>query len=470
MLKKIAEGNVYVWLAFHFILGILAGINSIFVIAWLYIIIFNTLSAAFTNKGKVFLPLFFSYYIPFEVFGRMLKLTPYIPQESGKYLCALFLILGLVYKLNNTGKFKINKIGAAIVFLCMPSIVLMSYEGFWDNLVFAWFGIFDLGLFVIFFSNFVFSKEEIIKLFRMMVLPVITMCSYLIFNTLSISKIEYTVGANAAAAGNFGPNQVASSLGIGIFILAIALIMNYRLYKLKIIDIALLLIIVFRCLLTVTRGGAFSAVLGILPVYFLGKTKGVSNQFAKKIFTMIVICAGVYFMFQFVNKLSGNVLAERYTGETLDTQSGDKEADLETQTDGRSGILFAELEIFSRHPIFGVGPGQCTDYWNEFDIESNTASHTEFTRLLAEHGLFGLIIDILLFYSFFDVIRRRRRNKDNFAYFFNFSFLIFALSMCAHSAMRTMITPFFFGLGFAGIHVTKVLKVKDTTPQLLPDA
>ena len=54
--------------------------------------------------------------------------------------------------------------------------------------------------------------------------------------------------------------------------------------------------------------------------------------------------------------------------------------------------------------------------------------------------------------------------KRGFAYYLNLAFLIFSLSMASHSAMRTMITPFFFGLAFAGMHTMRDDTVKVEAP------
>ena len=48
----------------------------------------------------------------------------------------------------------------------------------------------------------------------------------------------------------------------------------------------------------------------------------------------------------------------------------------------------ADVQIWRENPIFGVGPGMGADLRGRSG--GHMASHTEFTRLLSEHGLFGI--------------------------------------------------------------------------------
>ena len=53
-----------------------------------------------------------------------------------------------------------------------------------------------------------------------------------------------------------------------------------------------------------------------------------------------------------------------------------------------TAILLADLELWARNPILGVGPGMAA--WGREEIlDARISAHTEFSRLLAEHGLFG---------------------------------------------------------------------------------
>ena len=70
--------------------------------------------------------------------------------------------------------------------------------------------------------------------------------------------------------------------------------------------------------------------------------------------------------------------------------------------------------------------------------------HTEISRLLAEHGIFGLIIILIMFGL---VYRSYYINKSNSYRGILVCLGLIAIGTAMHSAMRTFITPIFFCLG-----------------------
>lgn len=456
MLKRIAEGNIYFWLAVHIVLGVMASVFAMGISFWIYILLISTIIQLLTTRNfSKSIHHFLCYFLGIEVFTRILKLAPYIPMEAGKYFALLFLPLGLMLRVNNTGRFKPNKIGLVIFILSLPSIIMIK-QNFMQSLVFDWAGIATLGLYVMYFSNFIFDKVELNKMIRLIMYPLLSVCVYLFISTPSLSQLEFTLGANFEASGGFGPNQVASMLGMGIFLVTTSLLLNYKPFKERWIEVVLLLLLVYRGILTSTRGGIFSAILAIVPIFLFGRVNKASPL--RKISMLVICIIGAFLIFKYLNHASGDALAERYEGETMETTVGDKDRSLESITTGRTDLIQEEFQIFLDHPFFGVGPGQAADMW---DIDFTNASHTEFTRLLAEHGLFGVIICIILISSMYLVWARRFKSLQyGYAYYLNLAFLIFSLSMSTHAAMRTMITPFFFGLAYA--------RFKTLTPPIRP--
>jgi O-antigen ligase len=86
-----------------------------------------------------------------------------------------------------------------------------------------------------------------------------------------------------------------------------------------------------------------------------------------------------YLIFPALDDFTGGALANRFQNTSLT---------------GRETILQSDLQIWSQNLLFGVGPGLSTFSRGTFYRES--ASHTEFSRLLAEHGLFGLFALLML--------------------------------------------------------------------------
>jgi hypothetical protein len=102
----------------------------------------------------------------------------------------------------------------------------------------------------------------------------------------------------------------------------------------------------------------------------------------------------------------------------------------------------ADLQIAMENPALGVGVGQGTvKRAEEFGLER--VAHTEFTRLLAEHGIFGVGALCLLLLMGVQAIWRARtvRAKALVASMLCFSFLFMV-----GSGMRLVLPALTFGL------------------------
>ena len=80
-----------------------------------------------------------------------------------------------------------------------------------------------LGICAIYFYKRAISLENLLNMLFVMLLPVISMLSLLYFKSPDVREISFGGGANFIASGGYGPNQVATILGLGIFILAVLL-------------------------------------------------------------------------------------------------------------------------------------------------------------------------------------------------------------------------------------------------------
>jgi O-antigen ligase len=61
----------------------------------------------------------------------------------------------------------------------------------------------------------------------------------------------------------------------------------------------------------------------------------------------------------------------------------------------RQTLVEEDLELWKENPVLGVGPGM-SKYYRASLLGMEVASHTEFTRLLSEHGTFGLLALLVL--------------------------------------------------------------------------
>ena len=81
----------------------------------------------------------------------------------------------------------------------------------------------------------------------------------------------------------------------------------------------------------------------------------------------------------------------------------------ETGTSRRTDIVESDVQIFLENPVFGVGVGAAYGYRAGY-LGYKAMTHTEFSRLIAEHGTFGLAALLsLIAMSIINVKRQRSK-------------------------------------------------------------
>jgi len=263
------------------------------------------------------------------------------------------------------------------------------------------------------------------------------MLSFLYIKTPDILHIRFTGEANFAASGGFGPNQVATILGLGVFIIIIHLIFKKRIFFLFIIDTLLLLYLLYRGLLTFSRGGMLTAFLAItvfLFFYILSK-KDILKSIIK--YLGLVGLLGIS-LWVYTSNLTGGMLTNRYSNKNA---AGVAQNDIST---GRVKIFKTELGSFFEKPFFGLGVGG-SKYYRLDKLDKLAASHNEIGRLISEHGLVGVLILLILL-----TLPIKHILKQPFlARGFLGAFLLFWFLTINHSAMRIAFPGFIYGLSVA---------------------
>ena len=108
----------------------------------------------------------------------------------------------------------------------------------------------------------------------------------------------------------------------------------------------------------------------------------------------------------------------------------------------RVAISNTDIKMFYDNLFTGVGPGMSPKVRNKYG-HAFAASHTEYTRLLSEHGLLGLIaMVIMIIYPTISFIV----SKSNEQRFMLIVFLVLALLTMSHSAMRLAMPGFIYGI------------------------
>ena len=112
---------------------------------------------------------------------------------------------------------------------------------------------------------------------------------------------------------------------------------------------------------------------------------------------------------------------------------------------GRAKIYKIDIDIFYDHLLTGAGPGQATNLRELYGYGHAVAAHTEYSRMLAEHGILGLLALIILIgtpvYFFFSSAPINKKLIQNI-------FGILALLTMFHSAMRLSMVSLIYGLLF----------------------
>src|SRR5690606_18184207 len=99
----------------------------------------------------------------------------------------------------------------------------------------------------------------------------------------------------------------------------------------------------------------------------------------------------------------------------------------------------AELDAFKQNPIFGLGVGRVSGYF-ETELGIDLPTHNEISRLFSEHGAFGILALLtLIFAPIFSKLLGRKN-----IYFW--PFLLFCLLTMGHSSMRVAAPAFIYAL------------------------
>lgn len=374
-----------------------------------------------------------------EVFFRMTK--GFIFYETGKYGVFLFLLLGSIYGRNTNRPNALFIIYILLLLLGVVFTTVPAGDSIRNSIVFNLSGPIILGLCAFHFFGRRISKKTLFHALFFMLMPVISMTSYLYFRTPSIEEIVFGTVANFGTSGGFGPNQVATVLGLGIFIIAAFLITKQKLTGYTIVDGILLVYLIYRGLLTFSRGGVIAAAactLFFLIFYLLSQQQSIKLTL-KIAGVSFFVLAGVWL---YTSNITGGMLVNRYAGKN---SLGVAKKDI---TSGRLDIFKEQLNSFYESPIFGIGVGN-GKYKRLYGVKKVTAaSHNEIGRLIEEHGLVGLASLFLLI----GIPGALFFNSNYYQKAFLVAFFLFWLLTIGHSAMRIVFPSFIYGLCLIDIY------------------
>lgn len=355
------------------------------------------------------------------------------------------IVLLLVFNLLTHG---VRKLDLRILFyflLLIPATVLVNYGSFseWkDSVSFLMTPHLALFLCALYFSGKSFSRQELLKIFICIIAPVITTGLIVYVNFRGFSYIYWTVKSNYAASGGFGPNQVSGILGIGSFLSVVIMFLIRKKSFLKLVFLFLALAFFSQAVFTFSRGGPLNAAASV-AAFLLIIVKRYKKIFLPVVFLSLFVFSFIfYYMIPKIDKYTEGKLTERYA----DTEDiGDTSV---LDTGGRSQLVFLDLELFKKNPL-GVGLGASPTERGDY-LRGRIASHTEWSRILAEHGILGLF-SMLLLLSW--IVSRYRLKHGAYARGISFGLIVFSLLYISHSAMRTIAPALFIGFLAADFNI-----------------
>jgi hypothetical protein len=375
-----------------------------------------------------------------EVFLRMNSALPFY--EMMKYLIIIFSLLGIFMK-----GFSLKSVPYAFyLLLLVPSIVIAAQniplgESLRKSVAFNLSGPVALGISAIYCYRTTITMERLDEILKFAVGPIVMITTYLFVVTPDIRDVVTDTASNFETSGGYGPNQVATALGIGMFICFVRFLRIKHLPT-NVLDIVLFLAMTYRGWVTFSRGGVFTAffmIIAVIGTLFFLKRSEFRFSFIPK---LAVITVGLVLAWGYTSLATNGLIDKRYANEDA---AGRAKEDLST---GRTELITIELEAFIENPIAGIGAGQVKFYRAKRD-GIIAASHNETSRLLSEHGSIGILSLVLLVLA---PLFYRLNHRGNI-YFY--AFLIFWLATINHSAMRIAAPSFFYGLALLFIVPTK---------------
>ena len=305
-----------------------------------------------------------------EVLWRMS--SAFVFSETAKYMIVLISAIGLV-RLKGA-----RLLPGPLLYLglLLPSAVITyftfrDFDFFRKAALFSLSGPMAIAAGICFCANLRMRASEFWRGVMLMAMPLMGVAAVTLVSTYGRQGVRFTTSANFETSGGFGPNQVASALALGALMLGFGFLLSRGRPAVR----ALLLAVCFvQSMMTFSRGGVVSsglALLAVSPLLARGR-----RQRAALLAGAGAVAVAAPLVFSALNDYTGGKLAKRFT---------------ETEMSGREELIETDIAVWMENPVFGVGPGISRFYHRDLK-----ATHTEFSRALAENGSLGALAYLVL--------------------------------------------------------------------------
>ncbi len=311
-----------------------------------------------------------------EVLWRMTQAQ--IFWEFGKYAVVLILLVAILRR----GQFGGSGLPLLYFALLLPSTVMpmanVGTEELRANLSFNLSGPLTLMICVWYFSQIRLPAFHIRDILLALLAPIVSVGTVALLGTVTASALRFSNESNYTTSGGFGPNQVSAVLGLGVLAIFIYLLIEKRSWWVKGLLFIAMVAMAAQSALTFSRTGLYNAAISAVAAAFYLVRDGRARLKILGIIVIVFLSAN-YLLLPKLDEFTSGTLQARFRSTSLT---------------GRDTIIKADLQIWADNPVFGVGPGRASELRAVSYRES--AAHTEFSRLMAEHGVFGFLASLLL--------------------------------------------------------------------------
>ncbi len=390
-----------------------------------------------------------AYVVGSEVFLRMTLGNPLY--EISKYGVIVFVFMGMYY----SGFSKSATPYWIFLLLLVPSVVLTTFvlnfeTNMRNSIAFNISGPVCLGVASIYTYRRKIPLDQMNSILLSMGLPIVTCMVYLTFYTPNIRDVITSTQSSFETSGGFGPNQVATILGLGMFIFFSRIILESKTKFMLALNLLIAINMSYRGIVTFSRGGMVTGFLMIILLLLFLYFKSNYTGRVKLNYIIVFIVVAMVATWTYTSVQTGGLIDKRYANKDAAGRAK------ESKFTGREDVAKTEIDMFLKNPIFGVGVGKGLEV-RLAETGNGTLSHDEITRMLAEHGSLGIVGLLILFFTplFLYV-----ENKFNM---FLLCFVAFWFLTINHAAMRTAAPAFVYSLSLLNVYFKENSKVSGSS-------
>ncbi|MBX3744363.1 MAG: O-antigen ligase family protein [Verrucomicrobiae bacterium] len=319
---------------------------------------------AFTDRRPFRLAAWAAYVVGMEIFWRMTKAP--VPWEFGKYALAFVLVIAGSRMPGGRSSWLPWAYFGLLLPGVVPTFINFSPQFASETIRFYLSGPLSLAVCGWYFSRLRMDESSLQRLQVWLVLGVVTIATIVLMGVRELDTSDFSGGSAVHASGGYGPNQVSSILSLGAIC---AVLLSLQLRRAGLLPYLLAAVAVWflaHAVLSFSRTGLYlfaGSLMGAAPLLPLRRWLTARNGMLGA--ALVVIGLGIW---GYLVNFTGGRIVERF---------------MNTDSTGRDRLVMQDLRLWMENPVFGGGIAVAR-------MERGTASHTEYTRLLSEHGLLGL--------------------------------------------------------------------------------